>query len=99
MSATFRMPETLCPSCAAAVDGVYDVRATQRPKAGDLTVCVYCGEIETFTQELQLERLGAEGLASLTPSERLEILHAQRSVRRMLERHPGLQRPSPGARA
>jgi RNase P subunit RPR2 len=56
-----RIPLAQCPTCNSILDGAIGA-AIRGPEKGDLTVCVYCGEISRFTDGLQLERAPDESI-------------------------------------
>jgi hypothetical protein len=55
----------LCPTCQATLDGVTDPAGENTPRPGDFTVCAYCQEILTFTDELGLRLLEEEDIKLL----------------------------------
>ncbi len=61
-----------CPSCGKRLDrstGVSEegeyLKEEVEPRPGDITVCVYCSEVLTFTEDMQLRQA--------TPDEVLEL--------------------------
>ncbi len=51
-------PETSCPYCNHKVDALSSVGGNERnPKKGDLTVCLYCGELLQLNAELLVGKL------------------------------------------
>ncbi len=54
-----------CPTCQATLDGVTDPDGENTPRPGDFTVCAYCQEILTFTDELGLRLLEEEDIKLL----------------------------------
>jgi hypothetical protein len=51
MSKKFRMPESSCPNCGHAFNAATSMDGAS-PGVDDLTVCIGCGEILKFSQEL-----------------------------------------------
>ncbi len=54
-----------CPTCHASLDGVTDPMGENTPRPGDFTICAYCQEILTFTDELGLRYLEEEDIKLL----------------------------------
>lgn len=76
------MKPTDCPQCGKTLDEATCMNATSlTPKPGDFTVCVYCGEILTFTQSLGVARVDVWLAHGLTPSNRKLLLKAQKVIR------------------
>ena len=56
MTAT-RLPGCACINCHKLVDGATSVDREQSPTPGDMTVCVYCGHLMAFDDNLMLREL------------------------------------------
>lgn len=54
MPRTTKTPGTFCPVCKSALDCASDPLGDATPKPGDVSYCVYCSAILTFTQDLGL---------------------------------------------
>ena len=69
---TVDTPVVQCPRCRTLVD-----RATSEqgwtPQPADITVCLYCAAVLTFTDTLQLRALCAADLDALAPAFKAEL--------------------------
>lgn len=78
--------EDACPICFHELDSATDIVGNDKPKPGDLSVCLYCAELLVFDDALRHVSLDENGgLESLEPEERRLLLLAQKAVRN----HPG----------
>jgi hypothetical protein len=57
-----RVPATTCLGCGKPLDGATAVVVDEdtSPDPGDLTVCIYCGHLMAFGDDLQLRELTPE---------------------------------------
>lgn len=53
MAHSYQIPANLCPKCGAYSDRAGEADSQQDPKAGDVVVCVDCGAIQLFDEELR----------------------------------------------
>lgn len=51
------IPLRLCPYCGYPHDRATDVHGRAKPKAGDLSVCLNCGEISQYGASLELAKV------------------------------------------
>ena len=54
--------EARCPSCDKKVDGYKSVDHEEQPKPGDVTICVYCRSVLSFTEDMGLAMASAEDM-------------------------------------
>src|SRR5258707_1048262 len=47
-----RLPGSDCPSCRKPLDAATGINGDVRPAPGDVTVCLYCGHIMVFADDL-----------------------------------------------
>lgn len=60
------MPPTVCLGCGIKIDGAtYVGEGDSSPDPGSITVCIYCGHIQAYDDDLRLREL--------TPVEQLDI--------------------------
>jgi hypothetical protein len=53
-----RVPKSVCTACGSALDGAAVVgNDTITPKPGDVTVCIDCGHLMAFAEDLSLRDL------------------------------------------
>ncbi len=49
-----------CPTCKKLLDGFTAVDHDKKPKAGDVTICVYCNEVLQFNDDMSMKLASAE---------------------------------------
>jgi len=54
---THKMPKRCCPICGAAHDAATNLDSGSIPKPGDLTICISCGYVMAFTDDLSFRKL------------------------------------------
>lgn len=70
------VPPSSCTNCSKPLDGATSVGAEDGvPDPGDVTVCIYCGHIMAFDEDLYLRDLTAAEQIDVAGDER--ILAAQ----------------------
>lgn len=57
---TTRLEMNYCPSCGKELDAATSVEKEARPKPGDISICFYCGSINTFQEDLKLQQMGPQ---------------------------------------
>jgi hypothetical protein len=60
-----RTPECICPSCGKVFDMATDATSDETPSPGDITICLTCGHLMAFTDDMTVREL--------TPKEMHEI--------------------------
>lgn len=80
---TPKMLPTHCPKCGTFLDAASVLRSGHipMPKPGDFTVCIGCGVIMTFGDQLQLQEVSEAELAALKPKELTNVKKIQAAVR------------------
>lgn len=67
-----------CPQCNANLNAWGSISHDDKPRSGDITVCVYCAEVLEFTDnDLNVISASAEALTDVT----LELSKVQRAIR------------------
>lgn len=77
---TDRVPSHPCPHCGAKLDGATSGDGA-KPEPGDVTVCIYCGGINCFTDGLGVERMTDDALAELPEDTRQMLGEMQATIR------------------
>lgn len=73
-----------CAKCESLLDAATRIAGDHgRPKAGDISMCLYCGTMHRFTKGLKLRRMTAAEVAVLDADTRA-ILRQMRRARREL---------------
>lgn len=84
MTREHRLPKTACPVCDAELDAATNADAADiAPRPGDVTACLYCGHILTFTDALTLRDLSVFEIAALPSDTRMQLMRAQRLIRQV----------------
>jgi hypothetical protein len=76
-----QLPEAECPSCHYKADAATSLSGEARPKPGDITLCINCGELAKFGQDYKLEPVKLADLMDLTPRQHRDIELAQKFIR------------------
>jgi hypothetical protein len=82
-------PGPTCPKCGGNLDGALNTTGDGHPEKGDLSICVYCGELLQFTASLKLELLPEAALASLSIGESQRLERARRVVHQVIAERGG----------
>lgn len=80
-----RMPESACPWCGTPTSGSGSTQE-KPPEPGDHTICVRCGGVASYTDQMHLRKITGEEWAALPDELRAELqgaaeLFASRGVR------------------
>lgn len=81
----YRIPRSQCPHCGHRLNAA-SAAGLPRPRPGDLSVCIGCGEVVQFGPRLSFKRVPARVLANLLPDEAAELRYVQINVRAFLAR-------------
>jgi hypothetical protein len=76
-----RMPENYCISCGKPMTGASGVDWDERPTPGDFAVCLYCGRLSAYAEDLTLRALTDDELLEIIDDDR--IIAMQKTVARM----------------
>lgn len=57
MSKHTRMGEDYCPTCGKLCDSATSTIGDHVPDPGDVTVCLYCGSINKYGNDMALEKM------------------------------------------
>lgn len=72
MSRKYKQPN--CPVCNSQLDAVTGITKDVKPKPGDITLCLYCGEVMEFTKT----GFKSVDIEKLTPETQCDIKKVQR---------------------
>lgn len=74
-----------CPGCGEPLDVSQAVDLQPHmPQPGDCSVCMICGAVSRFTNDLKLRLITAQELLELRPEERRELALASMAVSRFI---------------
>jgi len=77
----FKMDESHCPKCGVILNVAVDPSGTrQKPKSGDYSICIKCGQLLIFNDEINLVQVTDEQF-NLLPEDIQQYL--KKSVRYM----------------
>lgn len=71
-----RVPLSPCVSCGHPNDSSTPLRKDHTPSSGDISICLYCGHIAAFAEDLTLRALTSAEICEVAGSP--EILFAQK---------------------
>jgi hypothetical protein len=85
---TYRTKETLCINCGAALDAATGTEAGQdAPTPGSITICLYCGHLMAFADDLSFRPLSDAEIAEVAGDKRIiEVQKARRIAFAVLRR-------------
>jgi hypothetical protein len=72
-----RIPLSVCSACGHRFDGATCVGANGIPKPGDYTICIECGHLMAFADDLSLRELTSDEMHNIAGDER--VLAVQRA--------------------
>jgi len=72
-----------CPTCGEQLDAATPIDGEATPTEGDLSICLYCGEIMEFAEGMKLVKADIE---SIVTADFIELQKAQKIVRAFKER-------------
>lgn len=70
-----------CPECGYRMDAATATRGNARPRPGDLTLCLSCGAILEFDQDVAPVAMPAGRMADLDDDTRHELRRVQLLIR------------------
>lgn len=82
---TSRFPLVLCPVCAGKLDAATSVGKAaipqpERPGHTSMTVCIHCGAVLKFVDDLRLKQMTEQEIKSLTDKEFQEVARVQSAI-------------------
>lgn len=76
-STTFTHRRSTCPGCGQALNASVDPKERGGPRPNDVSMCVGCGTILQFDQQLRLKAMTPEQIERLPPKTAEELLEQQ----------------------
>jgi len=80
MSKTIRIPPDACLDCKTPLDAVTDPITNQRPKPGDITICLRCGHVMAFGKKLRVRPLTDDELIEMAGDPEMIYLQKARAA-------------------
>lgn len=77
------LPESKCPVCGYVTDAATCVgHPSKRPRLGDISLCMGCGEILVFDSILSLHPAGLDDMLNLTEKTSKQLARVQALIRK-----------------
>lgn len=73
-----KIKESRCLSCGKKLDGCTSVACDAMPSPGDVTICITCGHIMAFGDDLTLRELTDAEMYEIAGDERILAVQAAR---------------------
>lgn len=81
---THRMKMQLCPICGYELDAHSGLDGADKPDKDDFSICMKCGEIMQFNEDLTLRATTNEAFQELAPKQQEDLKRAQHLIRNYL---------------
>lgn len=90
MRTTKDLPPTHCPHCGREADAATDMTTQEVPDPGSLSVCIGCGALSIFGDDMQLRELTLEERQKVRddPETMAEVRRHQRAVHMLGSKKP-----------
>jgi hypothetical protein len=86
VTATVQTPATRCPGCGLVLNAATNLEGANLPVPGDLSVCLGCGGMMRFTDELRVVPLEEEDFEALEVEVRRDLVLKSLAAQRV--KHP-----------
>lgn len=80
MGPATKLPESACLDCGKQLNGATAVDNRQRPKPGNISLCLYCGHIMAFDDALRLRNLTDEEMIEIAGDPRIVDVQRARGL-------------------
>ncbi len=81
------MPPTVCLGCGGKIDGATHVGDEDTtPDPGSIVVCIYCGHIQAYDDDLRLRELTPEEQLIIAGDERILAIQRARALAEEMEK-------------
>ena len=75
------MPISICPQCGKKIDAAISASGEHvMPESGDVTICVYCGVLLEYTDQLLVSILPSETLEDMDEEDLEQLLRIQQVI-------------------
>lgn len=74
----FHMPDARCLGCGKLVDGATNMLGPSSPDAGDVTICIYCGRLMAFKDDLTFRELTGAEMMEVMQDPRVQLIEQAR---------------------
>jgi hypothetical protein len=69
-----RVPVSICPACGAENDGASEIGGKGRPSPGDASVCLSCGHLAVFREDMRLRDPTVTELEAMRKDTRIALV-------------------------
>lgn len=80
---TTKLRKDFCPACGRKLDATTGVNSEDSPSEGDISFCLYCGEMLTFSADLTMEVLSQKDFNTFSEKMQRDLLEMQKIIRTM----------------
>ena len=91
-----RLKKDKCLACGTVIDCASGVTTESKPKPGDITICLYCGHLMAFDNELMVRTLTDAEMLEVAGNK--DILEIQRVRGEVMKHRRSWSAPSTPAR-
>jgi hypothetical protein len=77
---TSDVPQCACLACGKTFDAATDAESNKTPSPGDTTICLGCGHVMTFTDDLTVRELTSEEIHEVAGDPRVLALQRLRQA-------------------
>lgn len=81
-----RVPMSECLGCGKRMDGATGVDHRSRPKPGHITICIGCGHLMAFADDMRLRNLTDAEMYEIAGDPRLIAVQRARKLAMMMKR-------------
>jgi hypothetical protein len=74
-----RLKPSACLNCGKILDAASDPFGKQKPRPGDITICIKCGHVMAFNSDLQYRELTSEEILIIAGNKKLITLQKARA--------------------
>ena len=79
MPGTRRVPLSICSQCGLKLDAATNARGKKKPRPGDASVCLYCGHLMIFNDEMRLRELTGKEMYQIAGNKLLVMVQKARA--------------------
>jgi hypothetical protein len=76
------IPSDRCPICAYEFDAASGMTHDARPKPGDVSLCIKCGEVLEFASDMRVRQASLETMLSLPDDAKAQVDKMQKIIRK-----------------
>lgn len=85
---------SLCPRCGYGLDRCFNTQRERAPKPGDITVCMSCALVMTFTEDMSERALTVDEIQALPGEMKTELLRVALAIALVVPRDLSKRMPN-----